>query len=110
MSVRNHRYCILNQVCYLRVCEQEDSVLVLYAGHIIEFLEVIVKCRIVVSTTQFNLETLVAADVRSQPTETMMFDCIRNQRNESMTQVLLDLCLYSFQTDIIIQKFCYIHM
>jgi len=51
----------------LCVGEEEHGVLVLNSGHVVEFLEIIVEGRVVIASTQLNLETLAIAHVRAQP-------------------------------------------
>jgi len=47
----------------LSVGEKEDGVLVLNAGHVVELLQIVVEGRVVVAATEFDLETLAAANV-----------------------------------------------
>ena len=52
---------------HLGISEEEDGVVVVYSGHRVENLQIVVEGSVVVTTTQLYLETLVAVDVRRQP-------------------------------------------
>ena len=52
---------------YLSVCEEEDGVRVLHSCNVVQRLEILVEGRVVVATTQLDLEALVAANVGRQP-------------------------------------------
>ena len=53
------------QQCHLCVGEEESSVMVLYAGVVVQFFEVIVERGVVVTAAELNLKALVSTDVRS---------------------------------------------
>ena len=54
--------------CYLCVGEQEYGVQVLNACDVVQLLEVLVECCVVVASAQLYLEATVSADVRRQST------------------------------------------
>ena len=51
---------------YLCICKEEDRVLVVDPGEVIQLLQVIVEGGVVVAATQLDLETPVPADVGTQ--------------------------------------------
>jgi len=51
---------------YLCVCEEEDCVLVVDPGEVVQLFQVVVEGGVVVAATQLNLETPVPADVGTQ--------------------------------------------
>ena len=52
-------------LAHLRVGEEEDSALVLHTSLLVQLLEVIMEGRVVIASTQLDLETLAAVYVRS---------------------------------------------
>lgn len=52
---------------YLRVREEEDSVKILAASHIVQLLEILVEGDIIVASAQLYLEARVATHVGGQP-------------------------------------------
>ena len=57
---------------YLCVSEEEDGVLILYASHVIDLLEVLMEALLVVPPHQLNQEAVVAAHVSRNPHQTLL--------------------------------------
>lgn len=60
--------------CNLHLCvgEEEDHVLSLHAGHLVQFAQVLVEAVVVVAAAEFDLEAAVAAHVGSQSGERLL--------------------------------------
>ena len=56
---------------YLCVCEEEDGILALDAGHVVDLFKVLVETLIIVPPHQLNLEAVVAAHVCRHSRQTL---------------------------------------